>query len=249
MLAAAMPLKIKVKPSLGLASLHKITEQLSSPETAPDKTMARLVACAHTLRQAAHLARTFGPWLPTLPTKEQTAVAALLGRLTVESADVGDGCLDDHGGYRGEVLYSLAGSARVVGVHHFFGYNNDAMFSSTSLSFEDRGPSLAARKAAKKAPKKLANERLFLEAPADLAPAADLLFAFLGPESALSRETRIRFLLRLLFPWGRYQRGYEGAGGRFYADADRLYALTPAKRAAEIAAREDDGEVIPFFLG
>lgn len=249
MLAPAMPLKIKVKPSLSLAGLRKLTEQLASSETASDKTMARLVASAHTLRHAAHLARTFDPWLPTLPPKERTAVAALLGGLTLESADEGDGCLDDHGGYRGEVLYSLAGSARVVGVHHFLGYNNDAMFTSTSLSFEDRGPSPAARKAGKKAPKKLEGERLFLEAPANLAPAADMLFAFLGPESALSRETRIRFLLRLLFPWGRYQRGHGGVSGRFYTDADRLYALTPAKRAVEIAAREDDGEVIPFFLG
>jgi len=248
MLAPTMPLKIKVKPSMGLASLRKLTEQLASPETPSLKTMARLVASAHTLRQAAHLERTFGPWLPTLPTKEQAAVKALLRGLTLESAEEGDGCLDDHGGYRGEVFYRLVGSARVVGVHHFFAYNNDSMCSSTSLSFEDRGPSPAAKKSGKKAPKKLANDRLFPESPAYLAPAADRLFAFLGPENALSRETRIRFLLRLLFPWGRYQRGYDGASGRFYADADHLYALTPAKRAIEIAARKDDGEVIPFFL-
>lgn len=239
-----MPLMIKVTPSASLASLRKITEQLASLEAPPLKTMDGLVASALALRHAAHLGRVFEPWVPTLPAKEQAAIKALLGGLTVVSASEGDGCVDDHGGYRAEVRYKLTGSERVVSLHHLLAHDHSAMHTWTSLSLDDQGPS----RASKKAPKKLGEQRIFPEAPTNLAPAADQLFAYLGPEAALPRETRIRFLLRLLFPWGRFQRGYHGANRQFYKEADELYTLTPAKRATALAAREHDGEVVPFAL-
>lgn len=244
-----MDFTIKIRPQLGLASVQQLVDQLAAAErVASAASMDQLVRSAFALRHAAHLQRCFDPWLRTLAEKERAPVEALLGKLVIESVEEGDGRIDDHGGYRGEIQYELVGSARTVGLRHFYGYNNIEQQITSSLTFEDRGPSTAVKKAAKKAAKKLESERLAFESPTDLAPAAEMLFAWLGSEDALSRETRLRFLLRLLFPWGRYLHGYEGATPEFYEDADRLYALSRARRSSELRAREEDGEIIPFFI-
>lgn len=205
--------------------------------------MEALLQSAFALRHKAHLQRAFAPWLRGLAPPEQRAVRPLLRKLTIESAAEANAFIDDHGGYRGALDYQLVGSLRTVGLQHFYGYNNSEMRTTSSLSFEDRGPARAGAK-----PETLEPERLHFEAPTDLAPATEMLFAYLGP-SALSDATRMQFLLRLLFPWGRYLHGYEGVDEAFYTQADRLYALSRARRAKELKAREDDGEVIPFFLG
>jgi hypothetical protein len=245
-----MDFTIKIRPQFGLATMKMLVDQLAARARVDSAaSMDQLVRSAFALRHAAHLQRCFGPWLRTLAEKERAAVEALLRELVIESVEEGDGRIDGHGGYRGEIQYELVGSARTVGLRHFYGYNNIEQLITSSVTFDDRGSDPTMKKASKKAAKKLESERLAFESPTDLAPAAELLFAWLGAEDALSRGTRLRFLLRLLFPWGRYLHGYDGATPEFYEDADRLFALSRARRASELRAREDDGEIIPFFIG
>lgn len=240
-----MPLEIKTRPRVGLARMQTIVAQLAANErVASAESMDALLRSAFALRHKAHLQRAFAPWVSALEEGERRVVRALLRKLTIESAEEANAFIDDHGGYRGQLEYALVGSARTVGLSHFYGHNHSEMRTTSALTLEDRGPA----KAGAKAPKTLASERLYFESPTDLVPAAEMLFAYLGP-AELSAQTRLRFLLRLLFPWGRYLHGYEGADAAFYAQADRLYALSRARRAKELRAREDDGEVIPFFLG
>lgn len=245
-----MPLEIKIRPPLDLASTQPLIQQLAAGDQVPSaESMNQLVQSALALRHAAHLARAFTAWLPTLPADERATIRRLIGGLTIESVTDGDGRIDDHGGYCGRVSYELIGSARVVRVEHVYGYNNLEMQIVSNVRFENLGPATARRSSGRVDPETFEGERVVFEQPMDPTPAVAQLFTSLGPEETLSAETRLRFLLRLLFPWGRYLHGYDGLPENFYDEADRLYALSRSKRARELKARDDDGEVIPFFIG
>lgn len=245
-----MPLEIKILPPLDLSSTQPLIQQLAAGDPIPSADrMNQLVQSALALRHAAHLARAFVAWLPTLPADERATIHRLIRGLTIESATDGDGRIDDHGGYCGCVVYELIGSARVVRLDHFYGYNHLEMRITSTVRFEDLGPSPAHASSGRASPETLEGERVAFKQPMDPAPAVACLFSYLGPEENLSAVTRLRFLLRLLFPWGRYLHGYDGLPENFYEEADRLYALSRSKRARELKARDDDGEVIPFFMG
>ena len=244
-----MPLKIKILPPRDLASTQPLIETLAAGKRIPSAdSMNQLVQSALALRHAAHLARAFTPWLRTLPDGERATIRRLIRGLTIESATDGDGFINDHGGYCGGVSYQLIGAARVVRVEHFYGYNNLEMQTHSNVRFEDLGPPPARASSRGTEPEALEGERVVFERPMDPTPAVAQLFTYLGPEETLSAETRMGFLLRLLFPWGRFLHGYVGLPENFYAEADRLYALSRRTRARELKARDDDGEVIPFFI-
>jgi hypothetical protein len=244
-----MPLAIKILPPLDLASTQPVIEQLAAGRRIPSAdSMNQLVQSALALRHAAHLARAFTAWLPTMPASERATIRRLLRGLTIESATDGEAFIDDHGGYRGCVAYRLIGSARVVRLEHGYGYDNLEMYVYSNVRFEDLGPSPARKPSRRTDPETLEGERVAFKRPMNPTPAAAMLFKYLGPEETLSAETRMRLLLRLLFPWGRYLHGYAGLPENFYEEADRLYALSRSERARELRARDDDGEVIPFFI-